>query len=242
MEWVENPITAARMLDDIKREVRGKPKPLPHVTELINCLTRSYYNRFKPLPVTDFEALIFMVGIGLERVLLRPHKQNLGGEVEGIHFEADFLDYGQIVGELKSTRLSAKKDPGQMPQNWRKQALSYVYAVSRYLKIPMQEAAMLAVLHLMGEYNPPFPTLKVWDLKFEAEEVIENWKWLKGRKDIYLAHIAENKVPRQFTYNEPYECENCPYKMLCEANQMLDDMKGGAVPSEEHSREFKPVV
>ena len=225
MEWIEDPITAAHILDDIKREVRGKPKPLPHVTELIYCLTRSYYNRFRPLPPTVAETTIFAVGIGLERVLLRPHKQNIAGEIEGIHFEADFIEYGKLVGELKSTRLSAKKEPSEFPQTWLKQTLSYAYALSRYLKVPIEEAAILAVLHLMGNYAPPFPTLKVWKLLFSQEEVIDNWKWLLGRKEVYLAHIAENKVPQQFQFNEKWECEHCPYKILCDANQMLEGIE-----------------
>ena len=77
----------------------------------------------------------------------------------------------------------------------------------------------------MGSYNPPFPALKVWHGYATPQEVEDNWTWLQERKDIYLDHIARGEVPKQFTYNEPWMCENCEYLLICSAKQSIEDLR-----------------
>ncbi|KKL78130.1 hypothetical protein LCGC14_2027870, partial [marine sediment metagenome] len=149
MEWTEDSSLATRMLRDLGEEI-WIDKHLPHVTELIYCLTRSWYQRRKPLPFTPREVLLFSTGVGLEGVLLKRHKQQVDGVRDGIGYATDFLTYEGYPGELKLTRLSAKKGPDELPSTWMRQILSY-------LKCNNDDRMLLAVMHLMGDYAPPFP-------------------------------------------------------------------------------------
>src|SRR3970040_1897685 len=182
MELTEDSSTAQRIIADMATELDAKgPKPFPHLTELIYCLTKSFYQRFAPLSATTQESLIFTMGVGLEQVLLRPHKQHQSGELDGIHYEADFLDYRDDVGELKSTRLSSKKGPEDFPEAWKQQLLGYMKPLGK-------TEATLAVFHALGNYRPPFPDLKVWHGVATQEEIDSNWQWLQDRKAVYLSH------------------------------------------------------
>src|SRR5437667_6697 len=125
MKWVVDDHMTKVMLEDFVAGMDAKgPKPLPHLTELISCLTKSYYNRYDPLPINPQTALIFVMGIGLEEALLRPHKE---------------------------------------------------------------------------------------------------------RKAVYLDHIARGEVPKQFVYNEEWECENCAYLIICQAKQSIEDLRAKEV-------------
>jgi len=92
MEWVEDSSLATRMLNDLGEEI-WIDKHLPHVTELIYCLTKSWYQRRKPLPFTPREVLLFATGVGMEGVLLKQHKQQVEGVLDGIGYATDFLTY-----------------------------------------------------------------------------------------------------------------------------------------------------
>jgi len=219
MEWTEDSSLATRMLSDLGEEI-WIDKHLPHVTELIYCLTRSWYQRRKPLPFTPREVLLFSTGIGLEGVLLKRHKRQVEGVLDGIGYAIDFLAYEEYPGELKLTRFSAKKGPDELPMTWKRQVLSYLRCHGGVL-------VLLAILHLMGDYAPPFPMLKVWQGKALHWEIDMNWAWMLMRKDTYIASLETDTPPEQFTYNEDWECTGCGYKLICDANQAIKEMKGG---------------
>lgn len=221
--WVEDYILTEKILEDIGKELElGQERylaKLPHQSELIYCLTRSFYNRVSPLPPTRSEVMLFSVGLGLEAVLLRPHRKPEAGETDGIHWSADWLEYeGAPPGEFKSTRISMNRPPGELPETWRKQVLGYMKGIN-------QREVSLAVLHLMGNYRPPFPDLKVWRGRASLEEIKANWDWLKGRRDVYLDHLERGEPPQQFAYNEEWECENCRYLIICQAKQSIENLK-----------------
>jgi hypothetical protein len=221
VRWVEDTALANKILADIASELEEGQKEylsrLPHVSELVYCLTRSAYNRLKPLPPNQRETMLFATGIGLEQVVLRPHRTKEHGELDGIHWSADWVDYVEGLGELKSTRLSANKGADELPETWKKQMMAY-------MKAKGVTEASLAVLHLMGNYAPPFPELRAWHMYAEQWEIDENWDWLLQRKAIYLDHVERNEVPKQFRYNEDWECTYCRYKLICDAFQQVEDL------------------
>ena len=228
MKLIEDSSLAQRLLEDVGKEIE-LDKNLPHVTELIYCLTRSYLNRFHPLPPTPQETLLFAVGVGLEKRLLVGHRQQITGEKDGIHYATDFLDYGGLPGELKTTRISAKtasrwlcvtgtpaKAKGgsifDMPETWRKQILAYLYCNGA-------TEGTLGVLFLMGNHAPPFPSLRAWHIEATPEELEANWQWLLERKEAYLMFVEEKKMPPPYHFNLDWECKNCRYKVFCEAKK-----------------------
>jgi len=223
MEWTEDQGLAKRVLADIAGDLaEGQERyreNMPHMSELIYCLTAKYYDRFRPLQPTQRESLLFLTGLRLEDAMLRPHKKAAKGEYEGIFWSADLLDHVEGLGELKTTRISEKNLPDKMPSTWLRQMLGYMKANG------VNEISLVA-LHLMGNYAPPFPTLKCWHGQATQDEIDENWAWLQARKVIYLDHAERGVVPEQFVYNEDWECDNCRYLIVCQANQSVKELRG----------------
>ena len=108
------------------------PKPSPHATQLIYCLTASYNDLIDPLPRTEKEILMFAVGHGMERFMLdkvddQPVKK------DGIYMSPDFVMVEAYAnepgkyGELKTTRARPPGPGGKIdiPEGWRKQIMAY---------------------------------------------------------------------------------------------------------------------
>lgn len=215
MEWREDSSLATRMLADLGEEI-WIDKKVPHLTQLIYCLTRSWCQVVQPLPYTPREVALFVVGVGLEKVLLRPHRQHIEGECDGIHYDADFLDYNNNVGELKTTRKSMKYLPEEMPLSWEIQMKGYMYALGK-------DETTLAALCLMGSYSPPFPELGAWHGEASEQELANTWQWLCWRRDVLLDHLERKIMPKQFTYCWEWECAYCAYKILCDARKIVEE-------------------
>lgn len=223
MKWREDSGMAKEMLQDLGEEIgiggEEYNKVLPHVSELNYCLTASYLNRVMPLPYSEKEVALFVGGVGMEKVLLAPQKQHTEGEFQGIHYNMDFLTkYGKIPAEMKSTRKSSKHFPDEIPLTWLRQMLAY-------MKVTNSLEVTLASFHLMGNYSPPFPTLHCWHGKAEPGEVQANWAWMLLRKQVYLDHLERKTMPKQFTFNEPWECDYCRYKLICTAREAADEQQ-----------------
>ena len=216
MELVANPALGRQILEQLVLEYHID-KPLPHLTELIYCLTKSFWDRKDPLPPTEQEILLFSTGWGLERLLLKHQKEAHEGEVDGIHFTPDFLAFTDIHGELKTTRQSSKKydeiGAGALPIGWQRQILGYMHCLNT-------TEYELAVLHLMGEYRPPFPTIRTWRVSASQFEIEDNWEWLQTRRGHYLDCLDSNMVPVPYSHNEKYECTHCKYKLRCDTKEV----------------------
>jgi len=190
-------------------------KPFPHLTELIYCLTRSYLDRKEPMPPTEREILLFALGFGLEKLLLKQLRTHILGNVDGVHYEMDFLSFTGIPGELKTTRASSKKfaeEEGFFPETWKRQILGYMYC-QNILKYE------LIVLFLMGDYKPPFPQLACYTIEASTEELEKNWQWILERKTI-LSNAIEKSILPPPVFHFDWECKECRYSIRCEVARM----------------------
>lgn len=208
MKLLNNPTIAHQVIELLKKEYEME-KPLPHLAELVYCLTRSYYDRMEPLPPTEREILLFAVGLGLERLLLKGQRLAVVGQCEGIHYSPDFIALTDLPGELKTTRSSSSKfGESFFPETWKRQILGYM----RCLEVTEYE---LVVLFLMGNWKPPFPDLVSYRVVADEAEILENWRWLQERKQIYLAAIESGIAPPVKIFAEDWECKECRYHLRC---------------------------
>lgn len=199
MRMVEDQTLARHIITALKDEY-DQEKPLPHVTELITCLTKSYYNRKSPLPSTDREILFFARGWGLERLLLQNQKRRNEGSIAGIHYSPDFLSPLNIPAELKTTMMSRKMiDSKGLPITWQRQILAYMKATE-------SNVYELVVFSLT---TPEIISFKIYA---EQEEIDDNWQWLLQRKEEYMQCLESNTVP---TPVESFECKECRYYVRC---------------------------
>lgn len=204
MNTVNNPALSQQVLLLLEQEYTQE-KPLPHLTELIYCLTRSYYDRKDALPPTRREILHFALGFGLERILLQHQRKSEVGIVDGVNFSPDFLAFTDLPGELKTTRMSMKKlNEVGIPITWQRQILGYI----KCLGISEYELVVL---------NYVEPDIYSFRVSAETEEIDGNWNWIQTRKTFYMACIESNQVPFPRVFCEDWECRNCRYAIRCEA-------------------------
>ena len=214
MQKIENPELSRLILDHlaelygIKRKREGI-----HLSTLVYCLTRSFFDQLAPVEPTDEEVMLFSLGYGLQDVLTPKEATTPTYEKDGITFSPDFVfPVESRLVEIKTTRMSSGKE--DFPETW----LEYIMGGCYMQGIKEYE---LSVLHMLGNYHPPFPEIKSYKLIFEEEELVENWERLLYRQQVYEKALKINKPPKPFVYCKDWECKNCRYKLQCQAMEMV---------------------
>lgn len=250
MRRTDNPQLDRLILNHLADLYKLKQKRVGvHLSTLVYCITRSFFDSVNPVEPTDEEVMLFALGLGLQAEFTPAEATTPVYEKDGITFSPDFvlklgteiavtnvdpayLKPGGIIvlkggdffnpittyqyAELKTTRGSMKKYLGQdgLPETWIEYIKGgcYIREVTEY---------NLAVLYMMGNYAPPFPTIHSETLIFEPEELTSNWDYLLGRREVYDLALLNSKPPEPFKWNKGWECKNCRYLTQCQAVQIL---------------------
>lgn len=224
MDWNRNPQIETELYDRLRAKYMTE-KPLPHLTELIYCLTRSYNDRFNPIAITNKELIYFAVGFGLEEVILRDSSASLpqSEELDKVWLTPDYFILSSSGGELdlKSTRMYANPD-GQpkmgWPDTWIEQFKGYAYK-SNYDVIQSQDK-LVGVLYSVGIIYLIPAELVCGTFTFTKQELIDNWEHITQRRDTYMDYIVKGEIPTPFKHNLDWECKNCRYKLRCDTLSM----------------------
>lgn len=212
------------LLTDMYQAMYEPDRHQPSVSGMIYCLTKTFYENEMVIPNADGslpnhrnerQLLLFASGLGLEKVLLAGKQVSASGIYEGISWHADHIGDDSSFYEIKSTRKRTPREDETaeldiLSDGWKKQILAY-------FKVSGLTSGRLAVLHLMGDYKPPFPQLRVYEMQASQDEIDDNWDWILSRALTYKQFVELGQAPEPFRHNEPWECENCNWKMLCEA-------------------------
>lgn len=221
MERIEDPELSREILDHLAGlyGIYTKREGI-HLSTLVYCITRGFFDQKSMTLPTDEEVMLFALGFGLQDVLTPGRAEAPVYELDGITFSPDFQITmgGDRTVEIKTTRMSSNKP--DFPETW------IVYIMGGCWILGIQEYS-LSILHMMGNWKPPFPKIASWKLKFAEEELEDNWEYLMERKAVYEQALAEGKPPTPYKYCYEWECKNCRYRMQCEAISLLD--KGGTV-------------
>ncbi len=209
MEIVDFPELADETYKGIIQRVTELTQPVRssgiHITELIYCLTSSYWGKIMPLPYAKQQALTMALGIGLERVVIPEDKRAKPGTCEGVDYSPDFWYREELPSELKTTRMSTKKTIERaFPETWMQQIQGYCYAEKKLMY-------GLSVVHLMGGYKPPFPEILAVKFLFTQQELKDNWDYLMWRKTVYIQSFADQIPPTPTKWCQDWECKNCRY-------------------------------
>lgn len=235
MQIVRNEDEELKLLNDMHKAMWEPDRAQPSVSGMIYCLTKTYYENNMVLPNPDGsipvhrnkeQLLLFASGLGLEKVLLYGRQNSEKGEFEGIQWHVDHIGDDNTFYEIKSTRARTLRPDEPLSQaiseGWHKQILAY-------FKVCGITEGKLAVLHLMGNYRPPFPDIRVYELSATQEEIDENWTWIKQRAVTYLKFVKENTMPEPFQYNMEFECKYCNWNALCTARKEQTDRESKSV-------------
>jgi len=211
----ENPELSRIILNHLsdKYEI-SQPREGIHLSTLVYCLTRSFFDSKGAVEPTDEEVMLFALGYGLQDVLTPPSTDTPTFEEGGIIYRPDMLLKlpGFNLVEIKTTRMSSKKD--ELPDTW----LEYIKGGCHIKK---ETSYDLAILYLMGNYAPPFPQLRTYKLEFESKELDDNWNYLMTRRDVFQSHVADNTPPEPYMWRKEWECKNCRHKLNCAAISLL---------------------
>ena len=193
-------------VDELNRPARSAGI---HLTELIYCLTRGFYERINPIPRTDKDNILLGLGIALERLLIPIEQRVSAGTKDGIDYSPDFYFKDNEPAELKTTRMSTKKTlTREFPETWLQQIKGYCYCAGKLIY-------RLGVLHLLGDYHPPFPEILAVRFIFTEQELKDNWNYLLNRKSIYIKAFVDGIPPEPRRWCQKWECSTCQYIERC---------------------------
>lgn len=224
MKTQRNDMFGEKVLDSMMAEIQeDRTEQWPGVTNLIYCLTKAYWERTIGRPEVNHRTkLYFTTGLAIERALLENWKgaEQLTGEFEGIFYHIDGFDpESKSVVELKSTRQGIAKGtikggdkrPIQVSdysEFWMQQIAAYCYIMGVM-------DAKLVVLHLIA------PELLAWDLSFDNIDLISNWMMLQSRRSDLMHAVETETPPTPFTTNKDWECGNCIWLAMCNAQKVV---------------------
>ena len=218
MKFIRDENLEDELLNDMAVAMVEPDRHQPSVSGMIRCITRTYWENEivmddKP-KLSRREIQLFASGLGLERVLLSGRQNTVKGEFEGVQYHVDHLGTDGFI-EFKSTRIKMSDDEPKVSDTWQKQVLSYFKA----LGITQGHFVMF---HVQGDYNPPFPDLRAYVIEATQEEIDDNWTWIQQRAISYLTAVKNQEPPTPFTFNEQWECKECPWYGLCLARKTND--------------------
>ncbi len=224
MRIVEDSELRRAVLERLKVEYgMDKQRPGTHQSELSYCLTKAFWDRTDPEPVTDKEVLLFSIGFGLERVLLHSEDTPPEIDVDGIKLSLDTIElFGP--SDLKTTRMSPTgrkgEDGFQWPEGWKRQMATYRHGLNVQAAregIPLGYTFGVVVVHLIQ------PSLTCWRITYEPWELADNWGWMLTRRDQLDSMLAGNN-PMPFEFAESWECTNCRYLMRCQLTKSIEEL------------------
>lgn len=210
-----NPELASQLLSEMMEHIKeDRTGQHPSITDLIDCLTKTYYNeeQGQALDYTDQTKVFFLIGIGLEKAILpRRKEQPIHGEKEGIYYHMDSIDRGLV--EVKSTRSSVKNVETEFSPRWLKQVKGYLWAID-------ERVVDIAVVYLIpGDF-------RVYRVTFDQMEIKLAGDWLRHRRDVWNAAKATGQAPKAYAYNDgesknSWECKGCQYTMVCQVRSSM---------------------
>ena len=212
-----------QMLDILKTEyaLEGGRTGI-HVSDLTHCLTRTYWDKTDPQPLSDTEVGLFSIGWGMERSMIsRMHVEPF--EVDGITMSLDFRLPDGTIADLKTTRLSPRgrkdQDGFQMPEGWLRQFAAYRYgwnALSErevtYPKLALERPAYdfgVVVVHLIQ------PEITCWRVEWTPQELNNAWADLQDRANA-LESMLNSNDPQPYQHRlGDWECTGCSRALAC---------------------------
>lgn len=220
----ENPEKLQALFDAIRS--RGKYDEVrkgTHLSDLLYCNYKTYFRKKGLQPKqSDEQILLFTLGYALQYFLFPKNKEKVY-EKDGIlcrpDVENEYLMEVEIpLAEVKSTRVSINNFKlADSPH--------YVEQMAGYCVVKDVLECSLITFFVMGNYRPPFPKAKVWDVKFTQQELDDYWETFLVRKTNLEWALKHNTLPQTHFRREDikkkgearyWECKYCEVRdSLC---------------------------
>jgi len=193
MEWVRDRSVEHEIRDRLERKYIQNRKDEIHVSDLIHCLTKSFWEKTDKMEPSEAELMYFSTGFAFEEVYLRDSQWEKvePKEIMGIIMSPDYIIKtrdGEM--DLKTTRMwpdSEGVPKKGWPEGWLKQFKAYAYRLwnkeSEYVDYHV------GILYLT---QVP-PVFRVFALRFSIEELTENMGNVLSNNEI-LQRALDNRV------------------------------------------------
>lgn len=202
----ENPAYVSELLQRIGRKMVEERVPGIHVSDLLYCLPKSYWRKRLGTPdVVDEEAtLVFLLGKGLHFLFEegRPEVSRLTDAIIASPDKFEVDDISPIVIEFKTTRASSNKSILESKH--------YFDQLGAYCYVAGVRRGRLVVAYYSGNYKPPKPEMKAWDVTFSKRELELWWEELRRRKLILEEAVAYDRPPDVWLHY-PWTCKYCEF-------------------------------
>ena len=188
-----------------------------HLSTLVYCLTKSYFDLRSPIDPTDTELLLFATGYGLQEVMFPANEQVF--EKDGIIYRPDgtlpiLVNGTTKLIEIKSTRSGTKRyQEGSLPETW----VTYMMGGCYIMGTTIYD---LGVIYLSER---PHAKIISETIEFEQDELETNWSWLLTRRDMYKESLDNDTPITPFTTAKDWMCNNCRYINVCNALKVMSD-------------------
>lgn len=217
---IERDVAGEAAFFERAREFYSRSRYGVHLSDLLGCLRKPYWQRIDPIPPDDEDVLFFILGEGHHEVLQRLFGARAEVKLrwQGIHFSVDVLENEEPI-ELKTTRQSSARHDEQglkdvMP-SWPEQVGGYMIAKGSLV-------GHLYAFHFVGKWNPPTPKLRKYKIRFndDAERTAyENW--LLARRDLLIESVKTHVIPPGPRWKKECTDWHCRYADRCVALGLL---------------------
>jgi hypothetical protein len=190
-----------QVMDNIRTSV-VKDRPDIHLSDCIYCLRKAYFRKkgLSPEP-SDELCLLWLTGFAFQTYMF-PKDKEITHKIDGIDCTPD-INSGI---EVKSTRQSMSKFEFDSMTHWKRQILGYCKALNLL-------SYDLVVMHVCGDYKPPFPDIACWHIETTQEEVDANWLTIQ-EKAVLLDIALATEVPPAIDC-EDWEADYCENIEFC---------------------------
>ena len=231
LEWVRNPALEEELFARLRRKYEQDRSKELHFSDTIHCLTKSYWNKVAPIPVSNDTLGMFAIGFALEDVMFKEYPIQEQGSVqpytyEGVVFSPDYFTTA-IGGEvdLKTTRMWSEADgrpkftddrPHGFPEAWLKQLMGYAHRRGPSppdYSCPVEYVDYNIAIVYLGSGQ-----IVAGTIRFAWEDVELNMAHHLHRAAILEDYLGMHEVPTPFVYNEAWECKNCQYFTRCKGH------------------------
>jgi len=184
-----------------KYQLHEKRINLPdvHLSSLVYCLTKAYWDDKQHLPPTKREVMLFALGYGLQSEMTPAEAETPVIINSGIVYRPDLVLRGRL-GEMKTTRA---KSGSPLSETWMEYMMGGCF-------IKNTNEYDLAVLRVISA------ELETYTIEFTDDELCDNWEYLIQRRDIVVDSLTHSIMPDPFKYNKEWECNGCRYRIWCD--------------------------
>lgn len=218
----EDPALRTQALAALANEYNmASHRPGLHQSELSYCLTKSFWDRTSPLPLTEKEILLFSIGFGMERVILAREEIPKELILDGISCSLDTISlFGPA--DLKTTRMRAKgrkgEDGFQPPDGWKRQFMAYRYVLNKQMCKCGHEKKYHWIPAKWRDQNGPVPC---WDcLNKECKNFESDPTYSVHDFGVIIIHLVEPEISAYRFQFSDQEMEENWSRLLDRSNQL----------------------